>query len=327
MSITNNGSFVRNHLLDSNFFPDLLLSDLNASSLLEGFTPYTFSNSLEAELTSSAGMKFEFDDALLNGTFLSNEDTLTTPLEFHLDLTPSNRDLSTCESLIPLPITPTNEMNFLLDYDVTQLIGTTSPPPALRSRSSSVSTTSSGDTPFDEDWATLLLNTLKFNEIATDNEIEIVSPNQSLDQFKFIVYEPSNKGPKLAHSSSQSQPTMAYPQQVLQQSISDKNISSEGFQKAHAFKCAFPGCPKSFSRQYNLTSHMRSHSNLRPYSCGFCPRSFARKHDLQRHTRLHTGSRPYECIACCKGFPRSDALSRHYRVEEKCRVAYDNASS
>ncbi|KAJ3373295.1 hypothetical protein GGF31_000728 [Allomyces arbusculus] len=82
------------------------------------------------------------------------------------------------------------------------------------------------------------------------------------------------------------------------------------------FQC--PVCEKTFTRAFNLKSHVMTHSNSRPYVCRYCDRTFARKHDCERHQRLHTGDRPYRCGACGVGFPRHDALARHLRSDLKC---------
>ncbi|KAF9105218.1 Metallothionein expression activator [Mortierella sp. GBA35] len=59
--------------------------------------------------------------------------------------------------------------------------------------------------------------------------------------------------------------------------------------KPTSFSCDVPDCGKVFSRAYNLTSHMKTHSAERPFVCGSCPLAFARRHDRERHVRLHTG--------------------------------------
>ncbi|KAG0218967.1 hypothetical protein BGX33_005233 [Mortierella sp. NVP41] len=81
-----------------------------------------------------------------------------------------------------------------------------------------------------------------------------------------------------------------------------------------SFACAEPGCGKVFSRAYNLTSHMKTHSSERPFLCGACPLAFARRHDRERHIRLHTGEKPYSCTICGAGFMRNDALLRHQKL-------------
>ncbi|KAF8981615.1 hypothetical protein BGZ46_002525 [Entomortierella lignicola] len=84
--------------------------------------------------------------------------------------------------------------------------------------------------------------------------------------------------------------------------------------KPTTFICESPGCGKKFSRAYNLTSHMKTHSTERPFTCGSCPLAFARRHDRERHMRLHTGEKPYSCKSCGAGFMRNDALHRHLKI-------------
>ncbi|KAF9160801.1 hypothetical protein BGX21_007291 [Mortierella sp. AD011] len=84
--------------------------------------------------------------------------------------------------------------------------------------------------------------------------------------------------------------------------------------KPTTFICDSPGCGKVFSRAYNLTSHMKTHSAERPFLCGTCPLAFARRHDRERHVRLHTGEKPYSCESCGCVFMRNDALHRHQRM-------------
>ncbi|RUS31148.1 hypothetical protein BC938DRAFT_478389 [Jimgerdemannia flammicorona] len=88
-------------------------------------------------------------------------------------------------------------------------------------------------------------------------------------------------------------------------------------------RCTHPGCPKTFSRVYNLKAHLKSHVSTKPFECNMCSRSFSRKHDLQRHVRVHTGAKPYVCPCCKKGFARTDALKRHLRIEESCRMSVE----
>ncbi|KAF9549845.1 hypothetical protein EC957_002415 [Mortierella hygrophila] len=84
--------------------------------------------------------------------------------------------------------------------------------------------------------------------------------------------------------------------------------------KPTSFSCDVPDCGKVFSRAYNLTSHMKTHSAERPFLCDSCPLAFARRHDRERHVRLHTGEKPYNCRSCGSGFMRNDALHRHQRI-------------
>ncbi|KAF9991866.1 hypothetical protein BGZ65_013011, partial [Modicella reniformis] len=76
--------------------------------------------------------------------------------------------------------------------------------------------------------------------------------------------------------------------------------------------CTVSGCDKVFSRAFNLTSHMKTHSEG-PFTCGIgtCTMAFARRHHRDRHVRLHTDEKPYSCDICKARFTRIDALRRH----------------
>jgi len=96
------------------------------------------------------------------------------------------------------------------------------------------------------------------------------------------------------------------------------------------FICKY--CSKVFTKKYNLTSHLRSHSNERPHQCEVCSQAFARESDRQRHMLTH-GEGKYKCggtlsdgtsWGCGQSFTRSDILSSHHKSKfgQMCLAPY-----
>lgn len=51
-------------------------------------------------------------------------------------------------------------------------------------------------------------------------------------------------------------------------------------------------------------------ANDKPYKCPLCPKSFTRNYDLTRHKSSHQDARQHVCAHCGRSFNRRDALTR-----------------
>ncbi|KAF2123223.1 hypothetical protein BDV96DRAFT_562123 [Lophiotrema nucula] len=59
------------------------------------------------------------------------------------------------------------------------------------------------------------------------------------------------------------------------------------------FQCTL--CPKRFKRAYNLRSHLRTHTDERPFVCSVCGKAFTRPHERTRHENLHAAKNEFVC--------------------------------
>jgi hypothetical protein len=87
-----------------------------------------------------------------------------------------------------------------------------------------------------------------------------------------------------------------------------KSTSSKNFRCEH--------CSKTFTRPYNLKSHLVTHDRTMPYSCNICNRAFARKSDSKRHMKTHSGEKDWVCGGCRTPFARRDMLSSHHKSQK-----------
>ncbi|KAK4152046.1 hypothetical protein C8A00DRAFT_35266 [Chaetomidium leptoderma] len=145
---------------------------------------------------------------------------------------------------------------------------------------------------------------------------------------------PLDRASATASASRRRQSTSAVPNNIMALRLVDPEYNGgaqgEGggggakrVQKHPAtFQCTL--CPKRFTRAYNLRSHLRTHTDERPFVCNVCGKAFARQHDRKRHEGLHSGEKKFVCKGdlkrggqwgCGRRFARADALGRHFRSE------------
>ena len=111
-------------------------------------------------------------------------------------------------------------------------------------------------------------------------------------------------------------------------------------QGAPVFRC--PHCPRTFSKEMYLTSHLDSHSENRPHTCTICGKGFSRLHHLKSHTTHRhpqvggtnttlAGTSPstsvepaFKCPCCRKSFRKDFHLKSHiYQKHRENKDAFD----
>lgn len=126
-----------------------------------------------------------------------------------------------------------------------------------------------------------------------------------------VAHSPSASSVASGTSSQLAPPVPVVTSQATQAASASRRKSEA------LFACPIPGCGSTFTRQYNLRGHLRSHADERPYKCDWpgCDKSFARSHDCKRHQNLHLNIKPHTCEQCGKTFARLDALNRHHKSD------------
>ncbi|RUS89678.1 hypothetical protein EGW08_002599 [Elysia chlorotica] len=89
--------------------------------------------------------------------------------------------------------------------------------------------------------------------------------------------------------------------------------SAGGIRKKHLFKCNF--CQKICKDKGSLVSHVRIHTQDRPYECNVCCAKFKQYAHLRDHLTKHTKDRPFICDRCAKAFNRKSHLQDHIRLK------------
>lgn len=73
-------------------------------------------------------------------------------------------------------------------------------------------------------------------------------------------------------------------------------------------------CPLEFKLHRNLTRHMLTHTDDRPFVCDVCENTFKRKDNLQKHLRDVHAEKNFECDICNKKFATHRQLLRHHET-------------
>ena len=84
------------------------------------------------------------------------------------------------------------------------------------------------------------------------------------------------------------------------------------------YTCHYPMCQKSFPTQSSLISHLKVHTNGKPYKCLECEESFTLLYEYKQHVRdMHADTEDLRCPECYKVFPDVDHLEKHRNIEHR----------
>ena len=76
------------------------------------------------------------------------------------------------------------------------------------------------------------------------------------------------------------------------------------------FRCPFPDCRSSFSKENNLEGHVRVHEN-NLFPCVFCPYRTPNPIELNNHYRRHYKIYEFKCDLCERSFVKAAHLNSH----------------
>lgn len=80
-------------------------------------------------------------------------------------------------------------------------------------------------------------------------------------------------------------------------------------------------CHITYSTNYNLTKHMRTHKEKKSCVCEICEKTLAHASGLRAHMRIHTNDYPFMCEDCPRSFNSLHSLQKH-TISRHPKVSY-----
>lgn len=84
---------------------------------------------------------------------------------------------------------------------------------------------------------------------------------------------------------------------------------------------------KGFTRRTDLKKHAYFHTGVKPFKCSICSKTFSRNTNLTKHMKTHSNSsaiKSHSCDKCPKNFATHIELLRHQKTHEKTNDVLGN---
>lgn len=79
------------------------------------------------------------------------------------------------------------------------------------------------------------------------------------------------------------------------------------------FPCTYSYCDKRFRSRLQQLQHLHVHNGQKQFICLHCGKAFAKRGSLVAHSRLHSGETPFACTQCDEKFTSPGKLKTHVK--------------
>lgn len=101
--------------------------------------------------------------------------------------------------------------------------------------------------------------------------------------------------------------------------LTQENLDSHMQQHDKTYECK--ECGRAFASKRYLTSHVTTHTGVKPYTCKICEKSFRTSHMRNMHLLTHSAEKPHICDLCGQTFKRRYCMTVHRRKHPNAHLS------